>query len=257
MTRVGKLRLILRLALDERAARTRSTVLGPYWALLLPLVESGLFTLVFGVLVRVRGPATGYLLFVYVGSLAWRTFARGVSAATASLPRAAALLQQMPVRAATVVTASVAGAIVDGLVGVPLLVGVIVALRGVPSPALLIVWLPAGLVLQVAVTLGLGYLLATANAFYRDVGLAVGPVLNVLMFAAPVVYATALVPAAVRVPFLSNPMAAAIESYRAALLGAVPVPRAALAAAAAVAALSLGVGVAALEHLDGRIREVL
>ena len=252
----GHARLLLRLMLDDRAARTRSTLLGPYWAVLLPLVESGLFTLVFAVVVRVGAPGP-YLLFVYIGTLAWRTFARGVGAAATSLPRAARLLHQMPVSASVVVTASVAGAMLDGLVGVPLLLAVIAAWRGLPSLGTVALWLPVALVLQVSVTLGLGYLLATANAFYRDVGLALGPVLNILMFAAPVVYSTSLVPASLRSSFLANPMAAAIDSYRAALLGAVPVPWASLAAAAVVAALSLVVGVLALRSLDPRIREVV
>ena len=253
----GRLRLLVRLTLDDRAARTRSTLLGPYWAVLLPLVESGLFTLVFMVVVGVRATPGPYLLFVYVGTLAWRTFARGVGAAATSLPRAARLLQQIPVSANVVVTASVAGAMLDGLLGVPLLVAVIALWRGIPSLGAIVLWLPVALALQISVTLGLGYVVATANAFYRDVGLALGPVLNILMFAAPVVYSTSLVPASLRSLFLANPMAAAIDSYRAGLLGAVPVPWASLAAAAAVGALSLVVGVAALRSLDPRIREVV
>ena len=91
--------------------------------------------------------------------------------------------------------------------------------------------------LQLGITFGLGYLMATANACYRDFGLALGPALNILMFTAPVVYATSLVPRSIENLFLANPMAAAIESYRAGLLGAVPVPWASLATAAVVAAL--------------------
>ena len=253
----GSVRLLVRLMLDDRAARTRSTLLGPYWAVLLPLVESGLFTLVFAVVVRVGATPGPYLLFVYIGTLAWRTFARGVGAAATSLPRSARLLQQMPVSASVVVTASVAGAMLDGLLGVPLLLAVIAAWRGLPALGAIALWLPVALALQIGVTLGLGYVVATANAFYRDVGLALGPVLNILMFAAPVVYSTSLVPVSLRSLFLANPMAAAIDSYRAALLGAVPVPWASLAAAAAVAALALVVGVAALRSLDPRIREVV
>lgn len=253
----ARARLLLRLMLDDRAARTRSTLLGPYWAVLLPLVESGLFTLVFAVVVRVGATPGPYLLFVYIGTLAWRTFARGVGAAATSLPRSARLLQQMPVSASVVVTASVAGAMLDGLLGVPLLLAVIAAWRGLPALGAIALWLPVALALQIGVTLGLGYVVATANAFYRDVGLALGPVLNILMFAAPVVYSTSLVPVSLRSLFLANPMAAAIDSYRAALLGAVPVPWASLAAAAAVAALALVVGVAALRSLDPRIREVV
>lgn len=253
----GRAGLLLRLMLDDRAARTRSTLLGPYWALLLPLVESGLFTLVFAVVMHVGATPGPYLVFVYIGTLAWRTFARGVGAAATSLPRAARLLQHIPVDASVVVTASVAGAMLDGLLGVPLLVAAIAVWRGLPSLDAIALWLPVALALQISVTLGLSYLVATANAFYRDVGLALGPVLNILMFAAPVVYSTSLVPVSLRSVFLANPMAAAIDSYRAGLLGAVPVPWASLAAAAAMSALSLVVGLAALRALDPRIREVV
>jgi lipopolysaccharide transport system permease protein len=250
-------RLLVRLAIDDRTARTRFTMLGAYWGVLLPLVESGVFTLAFGVLVRARTLPVRYLLFVFVGTLAWRTFARGVVAGAASLPRAAALLQQMPVSAHVIVTAAIAGATVDGLLGVPVLLVLVSVLGRVPGLGQLASWVAVGLTLQLGITFGLGCLMATANAFYRDFGLALGPALNILMFAAPVVYATSLVPRSLEQVFLANPMAAAIESYRAGLLGAVPVPWASLAAAATVAALSLLVGVAVLRRLDPRIREVV
>ena len=78
------LRALGRLALDERAARSRRTLLGRYWALVLPLVESGLFWVVFSLLLRLRGTSGSYLAFAYVGVFAWRTFSRGVTAAAGS-----------------------------------------------------------------------------------------------------------------------------------------------------------------------------
>ena len=69
-------RVVWRLALDERAARLRQTLVGRYWALVLPPLESGAFTLVFTLFLRARVTPAAYLLFVYVGVLAWRAFAR-------------------------------------------------------------------------------------------------------------------------------------------------------------------------------------
>src|SRR5437879_3705064 len=105
--------VVWRLALDERAARLRHTFLGRYWALVLPLLESAAFTLVFTLFLHPRVTPAGYWLFVYVGVLAWRSFAHGVTAAGAS-----------PVRsgppATAVATAAVVGAGLDALIALPL-----------------------------------------------------------------------------------------------------------------------------------------
>jgi lipopolysaccharide transport system permease protein len=250
-------RVVLRLALDERAARLRQTLVGRYWALVLPLLESGAFTLVFTLFLRPRVTPAAYLLFVYVGVLAWRSFARGVTAAAASLVRTAPLLRQVPMPAAVVPTSAVVGALLDTAIALPLLVAAVLLLRGVPPLGALALWLPAGLVLQIAATLGLGWLVAAANAFYRDVGLGIAPLLYILMFAAPVVYPTSVIPLSLRTLFLANPMAAAIDAYRAALLGGVPPSSEGLGLAFLVAGALLAAGWTALRRLDPRLREVL
>ena len=128
-------------------------------------------------------------------------------------------------------------------------------IHGIP-PVATLVWLPVAVSLQIAATLGLGWLVAAANAFYRDVGVGIGSVLYLLMFAAPVVYPTSVVPASLRTLFLANPMAAAIESYRAALLGGVPVPLDALGLACVAGGVLLVTGWTALRRLDRRLHEV-
>ena len=240
---------VLRLALDERAARRGQTLVGRYGALVMPLVESGAFTLVFTLFLRPRVTPVGYWLFVYVGVLAWRSFARGVTAAAASRVHSGP-------PATVVATAAVVGACLDALIALPPLVVAVVALHGIPPVAALL-WLPVALSLQIAATLGLGWLVAAANTLHRDVGLAIGPLLYLLMFAAPVVYPTSLVPVSLRTLFLANPMAAAIDSYRGALLGGVPVPVNALGLACLTAGVLLVAGWTALRRLDPRLRELV
>ncbi len=249
--------MLLRLALDERAARARRTLLGRYWAVLLPLLESGVFWLLFSVLLRLRGSSSSYLAFAYVGLFAWRTFSRGVTVAAGAPGRSAPLLHSLRVPLATLLAAAVAGVLIDALVGAPLLLAVVVYSEAVPRLTDLAVWLPVALLLHLATVLGVAMLAGVANAFYRDVGLVLAPGLGMLMFAAPVVYPARVVPLEYRDIFLANPMAAAIESYRAALLGTEPVSGGVLIAALFLALALLGVGWLAARSMDGRVRELL
>lgn len=253
----GHLRALVRLALDERAARARRTLLGRYWAILLPLMESGVFWLLFSVLLRLRGTSSSYLAFAYVGVFTWRTFSRGVTAAGGAPARNAPLLHSLSLRVSTLLAATVLGVLIDALLGAPLLLAVVVYFEALPGPVDLVVWLPVALALHLATTLGLALLAGVANAFYRDVGLVLAPGLAMAMFAAPVVYPLRVVPPEYRGIYLANPMAAAIESYRAALLGTEPLSAGPLLAAALVALALLAGGWALARALDGRIRELL
>lgn len=249
--------MLVRLALDERAARARRTLLGRYWALLLPLLESGVFWLLFSVLLRLRGTSSSYLAFAYVGLFTWRSFSRSVAVAAGAPGRNAPLLHTMSVPLVALLSAAVLGVLIDAAIGTPLLLGAIIYLEGFPRLLDLATWLSLALFLHLATTLGLALLAGVANAFYRDVGLVLTPALGVLMFAAPVVYPARVIPLEYRDLYLANPMAAAIENYRAALLGTEPVAGGVLIAALSLAVALLGLGWWAARRMDSRVRELL
>jgi ABC-type polysaccharide/polyol phosphate export permease len=84
-------------------------------------------------------------------------------------------------------------------------------------PALSIVLLiPLAALTAVAAT-GIGMWLAALNVRYRDVQYAIPFLLQLWMFATPVVYPTSIVPERWRALFALNPMTGIIEAYRAAL----------------------------------------
>lgn len=253
---VVSLRALARLVLDGRAARVRGSLLGRYWALVLPLLEGGAFTLVFSLLLGLRAPGE-YVPFVLVGVFAWRVFARGAAQGAASLTGHAELLRSYPVATATVASAAVAGTLLDAAVAAPLLVGATLLLTGAPTAAGLLVWLPLGLLLLLGAVLAAGLLLGAWSVLVRDVGLALGPVLGVAMFAVPVVYPAALLPEHVRGFILANPVAAGIECLRAGLLGSAPPPPGVVMAAGLVAAAGLGLALGVHARVGPRLREVV
>ena len=110
------------------------------------------------------------------------------------------------------------------------------------------VLVPVVLLLAVGIALGLGLWLSALNVQYRDVRYVVPFLLQVWLFATPVVYPLSLVPERWRMVAALNPMAGVVEGFRSALLGS-PWPRDPVLVSAAVALLRRGLAVAAVAVL--------
>ena len=79
--------------------------------------------------------------------------------------------------------------------------------------------LPVLLAQATLLTLGLGLWFSALIIKYRDVGTLLPVLLQVWMFASPVIYPSSLVPEGWRWVYLLNPMAGLIEGFRASLFG--------------------------------------
>jgi len=71
---------------------------------------------------------------------------------------------------------------------------------------------------------GMGMWLTALSVQYRDINYAMSFVIQLLMYAAPVVYPTSNVPEQFRIFYALNPMVGVIEGFRSALLGTIPMP---------------------------------
>ena len=89
--------------------------------------------------------------------------------------------------------------------------------EGYPPPAGLI-FLPAVIAIQLALSLGLGFIGAALNVFYRDVKHIIALVIQVWLYATPIIYPASAVPSWLRPYYYLNPMTGIIESYRDILL---------------------------------------
>jgi lipopolysaccharide transport system permease protein len=113
--------------------------------------------------------------------------------------------------------AAVLANLVDLVIGLVLAVILLVVFGYGIGPELL--WLPALTVLSVLTALAVSVWLAALDVQYRDVRYAVPFLLQVWLFATPVIYATADVPERWRLLLSLNPMSGMIEAFRYALLG--------------------------------------
>ena len=223
----------------DLAVRYKQTVLGVLWAVLQPLLSMVVFSIFLGRLAGVPSDGIPYPVFAYLGLLPWTYFAGAVARGSASLVGNAQLLTRVYFPRVLMPLSATLSALADLLVAFSVLGGLMLWYRIPPSGGALLL-VPLVALTAVAAT-GVGMGLAALNVRYRDVQHAVPFLLQLWMFATPVVYPASLVPGGWRWLFALNPMAGLIEAHRAAVTGrAVDWPALAVSAAAAGALLAAG-----------------
>jgi lipopolysaccharide transport system permease protein len=89
-------------------------------------------------------------------------------------------------------------------------------------PTIAILLLPAFILLAILTSLAVGLWLSALNVKYRDFQYTIPFLIQLWLFASPVVYSSSLIPEQFRLLYGLNPMAGVIEGFRWALLGTNP-----------------------------------
>jgi lipopolysaccharide transport system permease protein len=181
-------------------------------------------------------------------------FTTALTNSSDSLVSNAHLLTKVYFPRAVIPAAAVIPAMADFLVGF-LLMAPVLLIFGVPlRPTLLLA--PFIALLAPLAALAVGLWVSAVNARYRDVRYAVPFFIQLFVFVTPVFYPPELVPARYAPYHALNPMAAVVESFRAAVLGT-PIPAARLAIAAVIIAVLIVTGFAWFRRLERGIADVV
>ena len=207
--------LLIQITRRDLLLRYKQTAMGVAWAVMMPILNTVIFSVVFTRVAPIATPVP-YPLFAYSGLLAWNFTASALRFAVASLTANTTLVTKVYFPRELFPFSAVAVSLVDFAVGAIVLVGMMAYYHVVPSPALLL--LPGIVVVQIAFTAALGLLLSMANLYYRDVKYIFELVLTVWMFASAVVYPAAPLTGWFGLVVRANPMTAIVESFRSVVL---------------------------------------
>ena len=200
--------------------RYKQTALGLLWILLQPIISTLIFTVLFNKILKVQSTHVPYPLFLLVALLPWNYFSSSLTRASSSFVSNASIITKVYFPRFIIPLASILSGLVDLFFASLVLAGMFVYYRIVPS--MNIVYLPLLLFLVIGITLGFSLWFSSLNVRFRDVSLVMPFLLQVWMYVTPVVYGEEIIPQRYHWILNLNPMAAAVASFRWALLQTTP-----------------------------------
>ncbi len=200
--------------------RYKQTGLGIAWAIIQPLFLMVVFSLFFGGLAQIPSDGVPYPLFSLAALLPWTLFAEGMTRSTISMVSNAGIMTKVYFPRLIMPAASIMSPLVDFCVAFGILI-IMMAYYGF-VPTINVIFLPLLVVFAMMTSLAVGLWLSALNVKYRDFQYTVPFLIQIWMFASPVVYPASMVPEQFRFLYALNPMTGVIEGFRWALLGTNP-----------------------------------
>jgi lipopolysaccharide transport system permease protein len=239
--------------------RYKRSRLGILWAMLQPLSMMVVFTLVFTLIGGAPAQGVPYPLFAYAGILLWSAFSGGLSSAAAALTAHASLVTKVHFPREILPLTYVVVALADLVIGGILLVAFMAWFDVPVTPLALWAFVPIALLTLWLVAAGL--LLSALNVKYRDLGLALPVVLQMWMFASPVLYPLSAARHALSDPvyalYIANPMAGIVDTFRRVLVLGEQPDLQALAVSAAVTVVLLPIAYGYFKVTEQTVADVV
>jgi len=210
------------LVLRDITVLYKQTVLGYAWAVLRPLLSMVIFSVIFGRLAKMPSDGIPYPVFSYVALLPWTYFSSALTAASTSLLSDTKLFTKVYFPRLIIPLTPVVAKLVDFGISFVILGGMMLWYHIAPTRNL--IFLPFLIADMILIAAAAGLWMAASSIQYRDIKHASPFIIQLLMYAAPVVWPASLVPERFRLLYGLYPMAGIIEGFRSALIGTNPMP---------------------------------
>lgn len=228
------------LILRDIKIRYKQTVFGVAWAIVQPLINMILFTLIFRRISGVENSEVPYPLFLLAGTVPWTFFSNAVASSGTSLFGQQQLLTKIYFPRLYVPASTVGGYLIDMGIGFGLFVFLFPLFHYSPSANL--IFLPLVVLLTFCAAFGLGLIMASMTLLFRDLRFVIPFFMQMMMFASPLFYdPKAVMSPRIRMLVSLNPISGIITTYRWCILG-MPLDAPALALSVAVTVVVLVFG---------------
>lgn len=204
--------LLLALTLREIKVRYKQTLLGAFWAILQPASLTIIFTVVFGIFLKVDSGSVPYPVFAYSALLPWTFFTTSVSFGALSVVNNGNLVTKVYFPREILPLASVGAAFFDFIMAAVVFVVLIFFYQIQIGVNILYSLLIVFLILLL--TTGVSFILSTLNVLFRDIRFVVPLLLQIWLYVTPVIYSTNQVPEKYRFFLSLNPLVPLIEGFR-------------------------------------------
>lgn len=214
------LNLIWTFVLRDLQARYVGSTMGLFWSIINPIIMLLIYLYVFSFIFKVKfgqsGSLSDFALYLFCGMLPWLAFQETIFRSTNSIVENASLIKKFMFPSKILTVYLSISSLVNELIGMVVLIIAIILITHEIS--YFILFLPVIIIFQLTFTMGLGWIFACINVFFRDTAHLIGVIMMVWMFLTPIFYPESMIPQKFHLIIKINPMAYLVRAYRDILL---------------------------------------
>ncbi len=203
-------------------SRYKQTILGPLWLIIQPILNSLVFTVVFGNIARLSTDGLPPMLFYMSGTVLWSYFSNCLTGTSQTFIHNAHLFGKVYFPRLVMPISIVISAMINLAIQFALFMGFRTYFAASGAAISFTSWswtLPLLILLMAGLGLGLGIIVSSLTTKYRDLNYLVGFGVSLWMYATPVLYPVSSIPENWRWVALVNPITPIVETFRAGFLG--------------------------------------
>ncbi|MFM8269882.1 MAG: ABC transporter permease [Pseudomonadota bacterium] len=210
--------LIYFLSLRDIKVRYKQAVFGIAWVIAQPLFTGLTYTFLFGKVAKMASDGLPYSVFVFAALVPWTYFTSATNKGSMSLVGSGALFSKVYFPRLVIPLAAVFSGLVDYLISF-VCMGVVLFFFGIYPQWDWLIGLPLVTLWIFTLSSGVSFWLGALNVKYRDVGHVIPFMIQVWMFATPILYSITVIPERFQTWAKLNPMLGLIETYRSIIFG--------------------------------------
>jgi lipopolysaccharide transport system permease protein len=237
-------------------AKYKQTILGPFWFIVQPVLTTMMFVIVFGRIAQIPTDDIPAPLFYMCGLLVWNYFAQNVAAGATTFTSNAHLFSKVYFPRLIVPAASTISNLLSfalqllPFAAVYLYYKCFTPLSATVHLTWSVLWMPLLLAQVSLFSFGVSLWLSSASAKYRDLAHLNQFLIQLWMFATPIIYPFSKIPLRLRWLAWVNPMAPVVEGFRIGLLGRGTLPAGSLAVSLAITLVVLISGIVVFQRFE-------
>ncbi len=204
----------------------KQTVLGFLWAIIRPVFSMVVFSVIFGKLAKISSDGIPYPIFSYCALVPWIYFSTTLTKSSQSLIANSTILTKVYFPRIFLPLTPIFASLVDFLISLSIVF--LMMLYYSIYPSYQIAFTPILVLLMIITSTGISLWVSALAIQYRDISIIMQFLVQILMYAAPVVWPVSLITSNygynVKLIYSIYPMASVIEGFRSALIGTNSMP---------------------------------
>ena len=194
----------------EVRGKYKNSFLGVIWSFLNPLLQIAVYAIVFPLILR--NNQENYVIFLCCGLIPWTFFATSINRSAFSFVENGNLLKKVYFPREIIPISIVTSEAINFLISTIIILGFVIC--GGLGITKYVIMYPLVLIVQYFIVLAISIVISSICVYLRDLQHFIGVALQLLFYAAPVVYAPSTIPENFQWVLKFNPMTYIINAYR-------------------------------------------